>query len=74
MIKNSKKAEDDGIVKIADLICVAARTAPKARGIDNIVTTILTDKDKEKWYEKTISETFKLGLQLTSLGGYLGND
>ncbi|HAX61876.1 MAG TPA: ferredoxin [Elusimicrobia bacterium] len=37
-------AEKNGILTTANLMCVAARTAPKARGIDNIVTIILTDK------------------------------
>ena len=33
-------------------MCVAARTAPKGRGIDNIVTVIVTEKEKEELAEK----------------------
>jgi len=39
----SSDAEKNGILTVANLMCIAARTAPKARGIDNIVTIILTD-------------------------------
>ncbi|MFH0947662.1 MAG: DUF2148 domain-containing protein [Elusimicrobiota bacterium] len=50
----SKDAEKMGILSVANLMCVAARTAPKARGIDNIITLILTDKDIEGLSEKMV--------------------
>jgi uncharacterized ferredoxin-like protein len=35
--------------QVAELMCLAARTAPKARGEDNIVTAIVTEeKEKQK--------------------------
>lgn len=52
MAKTSKDAEREGVLHVANLMCVAARTAPKARGIDNIVSTVLTDKEKESLARK----------------------
>jgi len=37
-------AETAGLRTVAELMCVAARTAPKARGADNIVTAIIEDE------------------------------
>ena len=34
--------------RIAEQMCVAARTAPKARGIDNIVTAVVTPSQKQQ--------------------------
>ncbi|HCJ66104.1 MAG TPA: ferredoxin [Elusimicrobia bacterium] len=36
--------ENEAILEVAKLMCLAARTAPKARGIDRIVTKIVTDE------------------------------
>lgn len=52
MAKNSRDAETEGVLHVANLMCVAARTAPKARGIDNIVSTVLTDKEKDSFARK----------------------
>ncbi len=41
-------AEVEGVLEAARRICVAARTAPKGRGADNLVTLILTGEDKEE--------------------------
>lgn len=51
---DSSDAEKSGIMAVANLMCIAGRTAPKARGIDNIVTTILTDKDIDNLSKKMI--------------------
>ncbi|MBN1383826.1 MAG: ferredoxin [Elusimicrobia bacterium] len=51
---DSNNAEKDGIMNTANLMCVAAKTAPKARGIDNIVTLILTDKEMIDLSEKMV--------------------
>lgn len=51
MIVNSIEAEDDALLTVAKLMVVAARTAPKARGEDSILTTILTGEDKDKLAE-----------------------
>lgn len=37
MISKSQEIEERAIERIADLMCVAARTAPKGRGVDNLV-------------------------------------
>ena len=52
MIIESRQAEHEAALDIAKAMCVAARTAPKTRGIDNIVTCILTDDDIKKLSEK----------------------
>ncbi len=40
----NEQAEHGGLKAVAELMCVAARTAPKARGADNIVTAIIEDE------------------------------
>jgi len=42
------KAEEQAVLNLAYGICAAIRTAPKACGIDNIESAILTGEDKEK--------------------------
>jgi uncharacterized ferredoxin-like protein len=51
---NSSDAQKNGIMAVANLMCIAARTAPKARGTDNISTLILTDADIEELSKKMI--------------------
>ncbi|MEI6101219.1 MAG: DUF2148 domain-containing protein [Eubacteriales bacterium] len=48
MIENSKAAEDAAVLNVARQMCAAARTAPKACGIDHLSTCIVTDEDKGK--------------------------
>lgn len=43
-----KKIEEAAILDAARFMCVAARTAPKARGVDNIVTKIAGVSDIKK--------------------------
>lgn len=47
MICHSQDAETSGILSVAQSMCVAARTAPKARGVDHIDSCYLTDVEKE---------------------------
>ncbi|MDO4566640.1 MAG: DUF2148 domain-containing protein [Oscillospiraceae bacterium] len=47
MIYDSKTAENAALLEAANRMCAAARTAPKARGIDLICTLILTGEDKD---------------------------
>ena len=47
MICHSQDAETSGILHIAQSMCVAARTAPKARGVDHIDSCYLTCDEKE---------------------------
>jgi len=48
MIMTSQEVEGRAVEQIADLMCVAARTAPKAKGIDNLVTLVVNGQDKER--------------------------
>ncbi|MBR4282795.1 MAG: ferredoxin [Clostridia bacterium] len=47
MIINSNEAELNAVVSVANAMCAAARTAPKAKGEDFIYTCVLTGEDKE---------------------------
>ncbi len=53
------KHERDALLTVAKLMCVAARTAPKAKGIDNIVTKIMSEKEKSR----LIQRMKKIGLK-----------
>lgn len=48
MIITSQEVEERTVERIADLMCVAARTAPKGKGVDNLVTLIVNGQEKEK--------------------------
>ncbi len=52
MIIDSQAAEAQGVERIAELMCVAARTAPKGRGIDNLATLIVSGADKDRLAEE----------------------
>ena len=41
---SSKKTESYSLIQIAGFMAVAARTAPKAKGTDNIETLVISDK------------------------------
>jgi uncharacterized ferredoxin-like protein len=65
-IVESKDAEREAILDVARLMLVAARTAPKSAGIDDILTLIVHGKEKdaiadkmEEIAEKRKSEGFK---------------
>lgn len=47
MLIESSIAEKNAVLYTAEKMCAAARTAPKTRGIDHIVTAILTEGDIE---------------------------
>lgn len=47
MIYNSNDMELRAVMDTAQAMCAAARTAPKARGFDQIVTAVLTGEDKD---------------------------
>jgi uncharacterized ferredoxin-like protein len=48
MLLTSNEVEKEAALNIAKLMLVAARTAPKARGRDSIVTAIIDGMDKDK--------------------------
>ncbi len=45
---SSDQAETEGLLRVAELMAVAARTAPKARGVDVIKTAIVFGEELEK--------------------------
>ena len=47
MIYNSNDMELRAVMDTAQAMCAAARTAPKARGFDQIATAVLTGEDKD---------------------------
>ena len=48
MIIDSNQAEREAVLNVAKLMVTAARTAPKAGGIDNVTTAIITGEDKNR--------------------------
>lgn len=48
MIIFEKTAEQNAIIQTANIMCQAARTAPKAKGLDYMRTAILTGEEKER--------------------------
>ena len=52
-MRKSNELERDGAIEVAKLMAVAARTAPKTRGIDNIEVVAIDDEPtKKKLVEK----------------------
>ena len=43
-----KEAERRALNQVAELMCLAARTAPKAKGVDNIATMVLDGDEKDQ--------------------------
>jgi len=48
LVINSQEAEECVLLSVARLMAVSARTAPKGRGVDRIVTAIVTGEEKER--------------------------
>lgn len=48
MISMGKDMEQKAVEEVAALMCAAARTAPKAKGVDNLVTLVVTGEEKNK--------------------------
>jgi len=48
MFIQEKQAEEEALIQTAKAMCQAARTAPKAKGMDFLHTAVLTGEDKEK--------------------------
>jgi len=48
MIMKGKDMEQKAVEEVAALMCAAARTAPKGKGVDNLVTLVVTGADKDK--------------------------
>lgn len=52
MLFTSKEMEQKAILEAASLMCAAARTAPKTKGMDNIVTLVLIGDEIRKLSDK----------------------
>lgn len=52
MITKSQEIEERTIERVADLMCVAARTAPKGRGVDNLVAMTVKAREKDQLAEE----------------------
>ena len=52
MIYSEKQMEEKVVMDTASRMCAAARTAPKTRGIDNIITLVLTGTEKDTLADK----------------------
>ncbi|MCK8825409.1 ferredoxin domain-containing protein [Fuchsiella alkaliacetigena] len=61
MFLESSEVESEGVLAAAKLIAVAARTAPKGKGIDNLVTGIVGDGSEK---EQLIEEMERLAEEL----------
>lgn len=48
MIIKSEDSENEGLLNVAKLMVIAARTAPKARGEDKIKAVIVTGNEKDE--------------------------
>ncbi|MBP2636960.1 MAG: hypothetical protein H6Q72_2867 [Firmicutes bacterium] len=63
MITTSQEIEERAVKQIADMMCVAARTAPKARGVDNLETAIVNGKVKDQLAEEMRRIAQESGMQ-----------
>ncbi len=54
----NEDVEVEGVRRVAELMCVAARTAPKARGFDQIVTAIVEEPDE---FDTIAEQMIKIG-------------
>jgi len=68
MIKNSNEVEKEALNYVTGLMLAAARTAPKARGMDNLVTMAVSGKD----LKQLITKMRQLGIK-TGRGAYALN-
>ncbi|MGD0079738.1 MAG: DUF2148 domain-containing protein [Methanoregula sp.] len=61
--------ETDAVTTVAGLMALAARTAPKAVGIDSLTIEIVTGKDQEKIGEKMIRIAAETGMDFFRING-----
>lgn len=52
MIRKSREIEELAVENVAELMCAAARTAPKGKGQDNLVTLIVKGATKQRLAEE----------------------
>jgi uncharacterized ferredoxin-like protein len=63
MIYKGKDMEQKAVEEVAALMCAAARTAPKAKGVDNLVTLVVTGSDKDRLAKemRRVAEEYNVG-------------
>lgn len=75
MIYTSSEMEQNAVLDVAQMMCAAARTAPKTRGIDKVVSLVLTGDDvlalADKMEEKDIRINGEKRTRLTRDAGNL---
>ena len=54
MILNEREARHEQVLRIAQQMMVAARTAPKGKGVDVIEIALITDEDIKRLSEEMI--------------------
>ncbi len=61
MIKTMEQSERDTILRVADLMVTAAKTAPKGSGKDTVVAAVITGEEKTKLAEamRELGEEYK---------------
>ena len=62
-------AETDAVKTVAGLMALAARTAPKAIGLDSITIEIVTGKDQDKIAAKMIGIAAETGMDFFRVNG-----
>ena len=70
MYISSQKAEESAILNLANAVCAAVRTAPKACGVDHLETAVLTGEDKDR----VTAEMRKIGKGLGDSGKFFIRD
>ncbi|MDR1564466.1 MAG: DUF2148 domain-containing protein [Oscillospiraceae bacterium] len=70
MLINSIQAEEQAILNLAYSVCAAARTAPKACGIDHMETAIITGDEKDR----VAAEMRKIGESFGASGQFFIRD
>jgi uncharacterized ferredoxin-like protein len=70
MFINSKDAEEQAVLDAARDMCAAARTAPKACGVDELDTAIVTGADKDALTAKMR----EIGKSMGEKGGFFVRD
>lgn len=62
-------AESDAVKTVAELMALAARTAPKAVGLDSITIDIVTKKDQDKIAARMIEIAGETGMDFFRVNG-----
>ena len=70
MLIKSQEAEFAAVLNVANAVCAAARTAPKACRIDHLNTAVLTGEDKDA----LAAEMRKMGASLANDGKFFIRD